>query len=173
MRLYPIAQLLLTFALAACGDDRAADAPAEPLMAFDTATLRVASGADTAVLRVELATTDEQRAMGLMERASLPQDAGMLFWYPETQPDSGAFWMYRTRIPLDIAFVDSAGTIRAIHAMEPCTSPDSRWCPSYPAGAPFRGALEVNRGYFARRGIDVGDRLLLEEIGGPAGAGRP
>jgi hypothetical protein len=31
--------------------------------------------------------------------------AGMLFVYDSTQPGNAGFWMYRTRIPLDIAFV--------------------------------------------------------------------
>jgi uncharacterized membrane protein (UPF0127 family) len=178
MRPYLTALLLLPLALAACGAENAdpeplTDAIADPLVAFDTTTLRVATARDTVVLRAELATTDEQRSFGLMERDSLPRDAGMLFWYPETQSEQGEFWMYRTRIPLDIAYVDSAGTIRSIVAMEPCTSPNPDFCPGYPAGAPYRGALEVNRGYFAQRGIAVGDRLLLEEIRGLEGAGRP
>jgi len=87
----------------------------------------------------------------------------MLFLYATTQPDSSAFWMFRTRIPLDIAFVDSAGTIRSIQTMQPCQSTLAQGCPSYPAGAAFRGALEANVGYFAHHGIRVGDHLLLQD----------
>lgn len=165
MRL-PILLLVLGLTLPSCGRDQSpgADAADTPLLVFDTVALRIATASDTLPLRAELAVTDEQRAMGLMERSALPADAGMLFWFQEPQPDSTGFWMFRTRIPLDIAYLGPEGEIRSIRAMEPCTSPDPRWCPSYPAGAEYRAALEVNRGFFERHGIGVGDRVLLPPV---------
>jgi len=168
----PIA-LLLAAALAACGSGEPPEAPDAgaadaPLLAFDTVALRIATEADTLPLRAELAATEEQRALGLMERSALPADAGMLFWYPEPQPGSTGFWMFRTRIPLDIAFLGPGGEILAIQAMEPCPSEYPSNCPSYPAGVAFQGALEVNRGFFQRHGIGTGDRVLL-----PAGLPAP
>jgi uncharacterized protein len=133
------------------------------VLPFDTATVRIASPTDTHRVIVELAETPEQQALGLMERRSLAPDGGMLFLYATAQPESSAFWMFRTRIPLDIAFADSAGVIRTIRSMEPCTSELAQSCLSYPAGAPYRAALEVNRGWFAARRIRVGDRLLLAD----------
>ena len=133
------------------------------MLPFDTATVRIAAAADTHRVTVELAETPEQQALGLMERRSLAADAGMLFLYATAQPESSAFWMFRTRIPLDIAFIDSAGVIRTIRTMEPCTSELAQSCPSYAAGAPYRAALEVNGGWFAARRIAVGHRLLLED----------
>jgi hypothetical protein len=47
--------------------------------------------------------------------------------------------------------------------MAPCQSMLAEGCPSYPAGAAYRAALEVNAGYFARRQIHVGDRVLLQD----------
>jgi len=131
-------------------------------MAFDTATVRIV-GHDTAQLTVQLAESEAQQTMGLMERRTLAPDAGMLFLYGSTQPDSAAFWMFRTRIPLDIAFVDSTGTIRTVLTMQPCPSDLATGCPSYPPTAPYRAALEVNAGYFARRQFGVGDRVLLAD----------
>src|SRR4051812_5285808 len=75
------------------------------LLAFDTAHVRLISGSDTASLTLELAESSDQHTMGLMERRSLLHDAGMLFLYPAVQPESSAFWMFRTCIPLDIAFI--------------------------------------------------------------------
>lgn len=150
-------------ALAGCPGD----APEETdtrIMNFRSSQLRLLSASDTIDLRVEIAATDDERAVGLMERRSLPDDQGMIFLYPETQPRTAAFWMFRTRIPLDIAFIDSLGTIRAINRMEPCDSPMARGCPTYPAGVPFRAALEVNRGWFNEHSVGVGDRVLLEDI---------
>lgn len=139
-------------------------------VSFSTASAYLISDSDTVPLRVELALTGDQKAYGLMDRDSLPQDAGMVFLYDQQQPAQSAFWMYRTRIPLDIAFIDSGGTIRAIRHMEPCASSLAGGCPSYPSGAPFRSALEVNLGWFERHRIGVGDRVVLEE---PAGADSP
>ena len=164
------AAIVVAVAAVACGPGKPdSDDSDDPLLAFDTAIVRVISAADTVTVRVELAITDEQKTLGLMERRHLPQDAGMLFVYPTAQPESSAFWMYRTRIPLDIAFIDSTGAIRAIRSMEPCESTYFRACPHYPAGVPYRAALEVNRGFFAREGIQVGDSVLLEDTARRAG----
>lgn len=115
----------------------------------------------TLQLKVEIARTASERAYGLMERDHLPEDAGMLFVYNEQQsPDSG-FWMYRTRIPLDIAFIGPEGTIRAIDSMVPCGNNVSVECPSHRAGVPFSAALEVNAGYFEKHSVEVGDHVEL------------
>jgi len=97
----------------------------------------------------------------LMERPSLPEDHGMLFVYDEVQPGSAGFWMYRTLIPLDIAYIDTGERIVAILPMDPCGSPNPAVCRLHPPGVPYLRALEVNRGHFARRGIGVGDRVVL------------
>jgi uncharacterized membrane protein (UPF0127 family) len=47
--------------------------------------------------------------------------------------------------------------------MEPCQTILAQGCPSYPAGAPFRAALEVNAGYFAGHSVRVGDQVLLAD----------
>jgi uncharacterized protein len=133
------------------------------LVSFDTARIRLVSARDTTTLTVELAETGEQQTMGLMERPTLAADAGMLFLYRSVQPESAAFWMFRTRLPLDIAFIDSLGVIRTIHTMTPCAAALAQGCPNYPAGARFIAALEANAGYFARRQIRVGDRVLLQD----------
>lgn len=119
--------------------------------------------ADTAVVRlgVEVAESETQRQRGLMERTSLHPDSGMIFLFPEEQPPEGVFWMYRTRIPLAIAFIGADGTIGSIREMEPCTSDYPQWCPNYEAGVPFTAALEANGGFFAQRGISVGDRVTF------------
>ncbi len=157
---------MLLSLLGACGD---ADEPQnfQPLVAFDSTRVQIVTASDTLALRVEIAASEEQRAYGLMERPSLSPDAGMLFTYTGEQSADLGFWMYRTQIPLDIAFLDREGRILVILTMEPCTSPDPRWCPTYPPGVPYHAALEVNQGYFARHGISPGDRVLLPDLPGP------
>jgi len=158
---FTIAAACLIPLLVACNDREPAGdtgqiaAPVE----WATGTIQIKTESDTIPVQVEIAETDEQRAYGLMHRTSLPQSAGMLFVYDRVQPGEAGFWMFNTRIPLDIAFLDSEGTIVSIRQMEPCTSPYPQWCPSYEAGAPFQYALEMNLGWFQRQGVGIGDRV--------------
>lgn len=149
----------LTLGLTACGGGSEPSLE-EPVVAFKREQICLASASDTIPLTIEIAATRAQQTHGLMEREQLPADAGMLFVYKEPQSADHGFWMFRTRIPLDIAFIGSEGEIRSIQPMSPCGSPDPAWCPSYPAGVEFSAALEVNQGFFRDQGIEVGDRVL-------------
>ena len=104
--------------------------------------------ADTVV--AEIAASPEERQQGLMHRESLAQGAGMLFVFEDSQERS--FWMANTYVPLDIAYMDEELTIVSILAMTPLDTN------LYPSGAPAMYALEVNQGWFAAQGIEVGDR---------------
>lgn len=153
--------LLLTLIAAACAGDRMEQVDGGRVMSFETRLVRIVAGADTVSVKAEVARTGEQRTMGLMERASLAADSGMLFIYDSDQPPTSGFWMFRTRIPLDIAFADSTGRIAAILTMQPCTATLAAGCPSYNPGVSYRYALEVNAGFFARRRITVGAHMLV------------
>lgn len=115
----------------------------------ETVPLRIGD----AVFQVEIADTPEERRVGLMNRASMPDDHGMLFVFPEDEWLS--FWMKNTTIPLSIAYIDSSGLIREIYDMEPLSeaSVESRGSRRY--------ALEVNQGAFAVRGVTVGMQVEL------------
>ena len=143
-----------------------ADAAADysHVMAFDSTRVRLVGKRDTLNLRVELALTPTQKQMGLMERTSLAEGAGMLFVYDSTQASDAGFWMYRTRIPLDIAFLDSVGVIRSVRTMVPCTTTIPQGCKTYTPDVPYQHALEMSEGYFAKHGIGVGDSLLLRDL---------
>ncbi len=106
---------------------------------------------------VEIADSDEERQVGLMNRESLPEDAGMLFVFEEDV--SFGFWMKNTLIPLSIAFADADGEIVRILDMEPCEADP---CTVYEPEATYRTALEVNQGAFADWGVAEGDRLTLD-----------
>ena len=167
--------IALSVALGACGSgstsDAADTAADQHVVKYDSADVRLALPKDTIRLRALLARTAEQKTMGLMERRHLPDDTGMLFVYDSTQPPDAGFWMFRTRIPLDIAFLDSTGTVRAVLAMTPCTAVLAQGCPTFAPNVAYRFALEVNKGYFARHGVDVGSRLLLTDV--PTHTSRP
>ncbi|MBZ0333496.1 hypothetical protein MARI_11090 [Marinobacter sp. JH2] len=114
---------------------------------------------------VEVVSESEDRKKGLMGRNHLAENAGMVFEYQEQRPARYGFWMYKTLIPLDIAFLDESGVIVSIRHMLPCTSSSSSGCPIYPAGKPFRNAVEMNAGYFKAHHIDEGDRLIWPSEG--------
>ena len=106
-------------------------------------------------LRVELATTPTARGCGLSHRTELPQNQGMLFIFADLRPRT--FWMKDTFIPLSIAYLDAAGRIFSIQDMAPLQT-DSL----YPSTLPAAYALEVNRGWFRSRGIEVGDLVDMQ-----------
>jgi uncharacterized membrane protein (UPF0127 family) len=103
------------------------------------------------VVRAEVAATEAERRQGLMFRDRLAADGGMIFLYPK--PEVTAMWMKNTRIPLSVAFIDGKGRILNIEDMEPHTED------AHASRGEAAYALEVNRGWFARRGIRAGDRV--------------
>ena len=120
--------------------------------------LLVAEGDGSVSITVEVADTTRTRREGLSGRAALLPDAGMLFVYERDV--EFAFHMERTTIPLSLAFLDEDGVVLEILDMEPCAQAP---CPRYEPSAPYRDALEVNQGAFARWGIGPGDRLIREQ----------
>ena len=103
-------------------------------------------------VRVEVAETQEKRRQGLMFRETLPANEGMLFVFEREQLLS--FWMKDTYLPLSIAFISRDGEIVAIQDMEPL---DERTFHQSPRPALY--ALEMNRGWFGRHEVAVGDRV--------------
>ena len=134
---------------------------------FDTARIAIKTDTRKIPLRVELATTHAQRSLGLMDRARLPANAGMLFLFAKPQSPLSGFWMFRTRIPLDIAFLGRRGVILAIKSMTPCASFNRLICARYAAGVVYTAALEVNQGFFAAHRISRGDRVVLPQTRRP------
>lgn len=114
-------------------------------------------------IRVEMAITESERRKGLMGRESLAPNTGMLFIYDEPRSPEHGFWMHRTLIPLDIAYLGKHGTIKAIKQMLPCNSTLESGCPVYRAGVSFSAALEMNQFFFRNNGISVGDRVSTSE----------
>lgn len=150
--LLPLMALLFSGCLAALPDNDSLPEKQACLVSADQA----------APITIEIARSSAERSRGLMERETLAEDAGMLFVYKDERKADHGFWMYQTLIPLDIAYLDRDGTIRAIQQMSPCPPDRGRDCPVYEAGVPFYLALEMNQGYFENHGFDVGDRLSLE-----------
>ncbi len=103
------------------------------------------------VVRAEVADTPAARMQGLMHRRELARNAGMVFVFEEDAVH--CMWMKNTLLPLSVAFVDRSGTIVNIADMEPLR--EKPHC----AARPVRYALEMNRGWFAERGIGPGTKV--------------
>jgi uncharacterized membrane protein (UPF0127 family) len=109
------------------------------------------------LIRAEVANSMGTRMEGLMYRKSMPQGSGMVFVFEENA--AHCMWMKNTLIPLSVAFIDEAGAIINIADMKPHSEQ------SHCATSPARYALEMNKGWFAQRGIKAGAKLRgLEKI---------
>ena len=102
-------------------------------------------------VEAEVAAQDSHRQVGLMNRQSMATQRGMLFVFP--QLNTHCMWMRNTLIPLSVAFIDETGRIINIEDMQPKS--EANHCARQPA----RYALEMNRGWFAQRGISAGSTL--------------
>jgi len=129
-------------------------AQAQPAnISFAKSELTIESGGKKLHFNVEVADTDERRALGLMYRTSLPADAGMLFDFKRDQ--DVAMWMRNTRIPLDMLFIDAKGKVvniaqRAVPFSET----------TIPSAGAVRAVLELNGGTAERLGLKAGDKVI-------------
>ena len=127
----------------------AAPALAQEQPQMNLPRVKLASGMHQ--IDAQLASTHEQRMTGLMWRKEMPQHEGMLFAFE--QPSQQCFWMKNTLLPLAIAFVADDGTIVNIDEMKPQT------LESHCSTKPVRYVLEMNTGWFAKKGIKAGSKL--------------
>lgn len=99
----------------------------------------------------QVAMTPEQRGIGLMFRKDMPQQEGMIFAFEQAAVQ--CFWMKNTLLPLTAAFVADDGTIVNLVDMKPQTTD------SHCSAKPVRYVLEMNQGWFAKKGIKAGFKL--------------
>lgn len=111
-------------------------------------------------LTAEVAATDATRSTGLMHRRMMPENRGMLFVFQSVERHG--MWMMNTYLPLSVAFIDSEGTIINIADMEPHTQN------THGAARPAKYALEMNKGWFRKRGVKPGEKVQGLEKAGPA-----
>jgi uncharacterized membrane protein (UPF0127 family) len=102
-------------------------------------------------IRAQVARTPDQRSTGLMHRQEMPQHEGMLFIFDE--PSVQCFWMKNTLLPLSIAFLADDGTVVNVRDMQP------QALDSHCSDKPVRYVLEMNQGWFTKRGVKPGFKL--------------
>lgn len=103
------------------------------------------------LIKAEVAQTPQEQQTGLMWRTSMGSNEGMLFVFPQARQQ--CFWMKNTLIPLSIAFVADDGSIVNVDEMLPQTEE------SHCSTQPVRYVLEMNKGWFKKRGINTGYQL--------------
>ena len=102
-------------------------------------------------ISAEVAQSPQERATGLMLRQSMAANQGMLFVFEQSEQQ--CFWMKNTLIPLDIAFVADDGTVINIEHMKPLS------LDNHCSAKPVRLVLEMNMGWFAKKGVSVGSKI--------------
>jgi len=102
-------------------------------------------------ISAEVALTPQQRSIGLMHRKEMPQHQGMLFVFE--RPEVQCFWMKNTLIPLSIAFLADDGSIVNVAQMK------AQSLDSHCSSQPVRFALEMNEGWFAKKGMGPGSKI--------------
>ncbi len=106
---------------------------------------------------IEIADSPEEWEKGLMNRASLGENDGMLFVFPDEKQRS--FWMKNTLLSLDIIFISSDLTVVDIKKnFQPCRS---FFCESYKSSGDAQYVLEVNANFTDRHNIKIGDKIKL------------
>ncbi len=108
-------------------------------------------------IKLEVAQTQQQQAMGLMYRITLPDNRGMLFTFDSPQPVR--FWMKNVRIPLDMIFLRD-GEVKAIAAsVPPCTAEP---CPTYGPETVINQVIELRGGRAAELGLQANDKVKIK-----------
>ena len=139
-----LTSFLMSSALLVCLSVQAQDEPQMNLQ-------RVKIAAGMYQIDAQVAQTPDQRQIGLMFRKDMPQPEGMIFIFDQAAEQ--CFWMKNTVLALTAAFVDDTGTIVNLADMKPQTTD------SHCSAKPVRYVLEMNQGWFAKRGIKAGTKL--------------
>jgi uncharacterized protein len=124
--------------------------PARARLKEDRLSLLTAAG--ERVITIEVAETEEEKALGLMYRTSLDDAHGMLF--PYGQPQELTMWMHNTIIPLDMVFIRADGVV---HRIEERAEPMSDRIIA--SDGPVTAVLELAGGASARLGLKPGDHV--------------
>lgn len=148
--------LALALPMTGCSSDAGSASNASEDAGVATIPVTITMAGKAHVFNVEVARTDAEQDRGLMFRASLPADGGMLF--PFQKPRIGSFWMKNTLIPLDMIFIRADGSIDRLaentipESLEPVVS-----------GGEVSAVLELAGGTAARLGIDESAKVTWKD----------
>jgi len=109
-------------------------------------------------VQAELMVEDQDRAMGLMFRPSLPEDRVLLFVFDWA--DFHGIWMKNCRFPIDIVWLDEERQV--VHVQEAAPPCRKEPCPVYQPMRKAAFVIEMNSGQAAREGVEVGKKVSFE-----------
>ena len=135
------------FMLPALSSPASAEEPSTPQLTLQ----RVKLSAGMHQIDAQVAASPDERQIGLMFRKEMPQHEGMIFVFEQAAQQ--CFWMKNTLLPLTAAFVSDDGTIVNLADMKPQTMQ------SHCSDKPVRYVLEMNRGWFTKKGLKAGSKL--------------
>lgn len=154
MKPFQVSSALLSLALSTiCLLTHAAEAGGKPQQ-LPTTTL----GVSFYNIKAEVAQTERQREIGLMYRTAMGLNEGMIFVFDRAGQQ--CFWMKNTLIPLSVAFLDEDGTVVNTDEMKAETED------SHCSTKPVRFVLEMNKGWFSKRGVKEGSKITSDLFGG-------
>ncbi|MBN1695023.1 DUF192 domain-containing protein [candidate division WOR-3 bacterium] len=113
---------------------------------------------------VEIADAPQEWELGLSYRDTLAVDHGMLFVF--ANESRRVFWMRGCYFDIDLAYIESDGTISEIITMEkePLNTPPES-LKTYPSqSTTIKYALEMIGGWFEEHNVDVDTEVNLEQI---------
>ena len=151
-RILDISTLAIGFlALAGCSGSRSST----PVSNLPVLPVTLPNGT---VIHAEVASTPAEQSRGLQFRDELAPDRGMIFHFTDMR--ERPFWMYHTRIPLDVLWIDGRGQVVEMSTnIPPCESEIPRECPIYGGKIPSKFVLELAAGQAEANGLRLGDRI--------------
>ncbi|MEO1297024.1 MAG: DUF192 domain-containing protein [Cyanobacteria bacterium J06636_16] len=119
-------------------------------------TAEVGLGGQT--IGLEVAQSRQEQTIGLMNRAMLADDRGMLF--PFSPPETVNFWMKNVLIPLDMVFVYQGEVVAIAPDVPPCIADP---CPTYgPEEQLVDYVIELRGGRAEDLGVQIGDPVAIQ-----------
>lgn len=114
---------------------------------------------DQAKLRVQVASTAEERVRGLSSLPGIQPDEGMLFPYsPPSQPN---FWMKDMLFPIDIIWIHNGRVVHIHHRVQPPSSHQlDTELARYASPENIDTVLEVQAGWADTHGIHAGSSVI-------------
>ncbi len=155
IRIFPLALMVMSLLMSGC----ITRDTVEPAHGGD-ATVTFLQG-EQVLLEVtcEVAETEGEREVGLMNRDHLDADRGMLFVFDP--PREVTFWMKETYIELDIIFVDTNGTVIGIAQADPEPDTPDHLLERYPSGGNVGWVVEIVQGLSREHNVTSGSRVTI------------
>lgn len=123
----------------------------------------VTSDGDEYKYQVEIADTQEERALGFMYQEEIQPNEGILFVHDESAIHS--FWMKDVNFPLDLLHIEDGEIVEIIPNMQPCIAEEGDFsiCPNYPGSQASKYSLELPGGTVNDNTFRPGDKVILPD----------